>query len=296
MRKIICLFVLLCQVLIVSAQELNCVLTINAEQTGKQNLQLFKTLENALTEFINTKRWTANVVSPEERINCSMMLTISGMDGNAFVASLQVQSSRTIFNSTYSSPLLNFNDKHANFEYTEFESLRLNPNQFGSNLVSVISFYAYVILGLDADTFSEKGGSKYYNQAKNITNVAQSSGYKGWNFTDGNQTRYNLIDQLQSPSYVLYRNILYSYHRNALDEMSASPKKAKSRVVLAINQFKKLNTLKPNSLIQRLFFDAKADEILSVFSGGPTVKITELVDVLNKVSPNNASKWGKIKY
>ena len=159
-----------------------------------------------------------------------------------------------------------------------------------------MSYYAYLILGMDADTFAKKGGTEYYSQAKNILSVAQSSGYKGWAPVDGDQTRYQLIDQLLSPSYVEYRNVLYAYHRTALDEMNANQKKAKERIILALNQFKKMHARRANSFLQRTFFDAKSDEIEQIFSGGQSVKISDLVDLLNRVSPNNSSKWSNIKF
>ena len=281
MRKLIFVFSLLLSSYYVNAQELNCTLVINAEQTGKQNQQIFKTLERSLNDFINKTTWTNKIISPQERINCGMVITVTDFSVDTFKASLQVQSSRPVYDSTYSSPIFNFNDKDFNFSYIEFQNLALNPNQFNSNLVSVVSYYAYLILGMDADTF---------------LNVAQSSGYKGWAPVDGNQTRYQLMDQLLSPSYVEYRKVLYAYHRTALDEMSANQKKAKERIILALNQFKKMNARRANSFIQRTFFDAKADEIEQIFSGGQSVKITDLVDLLNRVSPNNSSKWSNIKF
>lgn len=296
MHKLIFVFCLLLSSYLVNAQELNCTLVINAEQTGRQNQQIFKTLERSLNDFINKTTWTNKIISPQERINCGMVITVTEFSVDAFKASLQVQSSRPVYNSTYSTPIFNFNDKDFNFNYVEFQNLTLNPNQFNSNLVSVISYYAYIILGMDADTFAKKGGTEYYSKAKNILSVAQSSGYKGWAPVDGNQTRYQLMDQLLSPSYVEYRNVLYAYHRTALDEMNANQKKAKERIILALNQFKKMNARRANSFIQRTFFDAKADEIEQIFSGGQSVKITDLVDLLNRVSPNNSSKWSNIKF
>ncbi len=296
MRKLIFVFCLLLSSSFVNSQELNCTLVINAEQTGRQNQQIFKTLERSLNDFINKTAWTNKIISPQERINCGMVITVTEFSVDAFKASIQVQSSRPVYNSTYSTPIFNFNDKDFNFNYVEFQNLTLNPNQFNSNLVSVISYYAYVILGMDADTFSKKGGTEYYAKAKNILSVAQSSGYKGWAPVDGDQTRYQLMDQLLSPSYVEYRNVLYAYHRTALDEMNANQKKAKERIILALNQFKKMNARRANSFLQRTFFDAKADEIEQIFSGGQSVKITDLVDLLNRVSPNNSSKWSNIKF
>jgi hypothetical protein len=268
MRKILfvcCLFFSFCYV---NAQELNCTLVINAEQTGRQNQQIFKTLERSLNDFINKTTWTNKIIAPQERLDCGMVITVTEFDVDNFKANIQVQSSRPVYNSTYSTPVFNFNDKDFDFNYVEFQNLNFNPNQFQSNLTSVISFYAYLILGMDADTFSKNGGTEYYSQAKNILDVAQSSGYKGWAPIDGNQTRYILLDQLLSPSYVEYRNVLYAYHRSALDLMNTNQKKGKERVILALSQFKRMHARRANSFLQRTFFDAKADEIEQIFSGG----------------------------
>jgi|TARA_B110000014_G_scaffold255074_1_gene236450 hypothetical protein len=296
MNKLLFVFCLCLSLCHLSAQELNCTLVINAEQTGQQNQQIFKTLERSLNDFVNKTTWTNKIISSQERIDCGMIITVTEFNVDRFKASIQVQSSRPVYNSTYSTPIFNFNDTDFNFDYIEFQNLTLNPNQFQSNLTSVISFYTYMILGMDADTFSKKGGTEYYTQAKNILNVAQSSGYKGWAPVDGNQTRYVLLDQLLSPSYVEYRDVLYAYHRTAMDVMSENQKKGKQRIILALNQFKRMNARRANSFLQRTFFDAKSDEIEQIFSGGQSVKITDLVDLLNRVSPNNSSKWKNIKF
>jgi len=295
MRKILVSLSILFMVQLATAQELNCTIVVNAEQTGKQNEQIFKTLQRALNDFVNKTTWTNKVYAPQERINCSMMITISEYNVSTFNATIQVQSSRPVFNSTYSSPVFNFNDKDFQFEYIEFQNLTLNRNQFDNNLVSVLSYYAYMILGMDADTFKFNGGDEYYDIAQNIVNVAQTSGYKGWNTTD-RKSRYELINQIQSPALKEFRSILYRYHRYALDQMAENQKTAKERLTVVIKQFLKLHNRRPNSFLQRTFFDAKSDEIADIFSDGPSVKITDVVDILNKVSSNNSSKWSKIKY
>ena len=185
-------------------QQLNCTVTINADQVASTNQQVYKTLQTSLTEFINKTDWTGKTVKQNERINCSMFINISSNNSDQFIATLQVQSSRPIFNSSYSSPVLNYNDKDFSFKYTEFERLIFNPNGYESNLVSVISFYAYVILGLDADTFVLKSGEENLVIAQNIVSNAQQGGYKGWSQTDGNQNRYFLINDLLSPTF--FRN------------------------------------------------------------------------------------------
>ena len=279
------------------SQELNSTVIVNAEQTGQTQLTIFKTLEKSLEEFINKTTWTNKIYAPHERIDCSMMITVTEYDSDRFKASLQIQSSRPVYDSSYISPVLNFNDKDFNFKYLEFENLTYNPSSpLDSNLIAVISYYVYVILGADADTFARNGGTEYYEQARQIVNQSQGSDYKGWKSSDGLQNRFHLMDQMLSPTYKEYRNVMYAYHRNGLDQMTKNTKLAKQRLGNIIKQFNLLQNRRPNSFLQRTFFDAKSDEIVDIFSSGPTISIVDLIDVLKRVSPSNSSKWNKIKY
>lgn len=279
----------------VHSQELKCTVTINTQKLGNANQQVFKTLETALTEFVNQTNWSGQTVKQNEKIDCSMYITLASNSSDQFTGTIQVQSSRPIYNSTYASPVLNFNDKDFNFTYTEFESLIFNPAEFESNLVSVISFYSYIILGMDADSFAPMSGDSYFSTAQNIANVAQQSGYKGWNQSDGNQSRFYLINDLMSPTFSEIRQSSSMYH-SGLDMMTDDLKAAKEKVKLALLNVGKLNSVKPNAFLTRVFFDAKSDEIASVFSGGPSISVSDLTDVLNKISPLNSSKWALIKY
>lgn len=277
------------------SQELNCVVTVNSEKLPNANQQIFKTLQTSLSEFVNQTNWTGQTVKQNEKINCSMYITLSSNSSDQFTGTIQIQSSRLIYNSTYASPIFNFNDKDFNFRYTEFESLIFNPAEFESNLVSVVSFYAYVILGMDADSFVPMSGDSYFETAQNIANVAQQSGNKGWSQSDGNQSRYYLINSLESPSYADLRQASSMYH-SGLDLMSSDLKTAKEKIKQSLLNVGKFNAVKPNTFLTRVFFDAKSDEIASIFSGGPNISITDLVEVLNRTSPLNASKWAMIKY
>lgn len=278
------------------AQELNCQVVVNAEKTGQANATVFKTLQNSLTEFVNQTRWTNKEFLPHERINCSMFINITSYDGNNFSGTIQVQSSRPVYGSTMVSPVFNFNDEQLAFTYTEYQPFIYSPNQFDSNLVSVVSFYVYTILGLDADTFSEQGGTSYFQTANQITGTAQQSTHPGWKATDGNRSRYQLNADLLSNTYSEYRNALYNYHRNGLDVMHMSPAEGKKAISTAIVNLNSMNSRRPNSLLLRIFFDAKADEVAQIFSGGPSVDIKEVVDALTNMAPNHSEKWGNIRY
>jgi Domain of unknown function (DUF4835) len=277
------------------AQELNCTVKVNFQELGNTNLTVFKTLEKSLTEFINKTNWSDKVYKPRERIDCSMFINISAYAGDQFSATIQVQSSRPVYNSIYSSPVFNYNDKDFNFSYTEFQLLNYNQNVYDSNLISVISFYANMIIGIDGDTFSEFGGSQAYQNAQEIATIAQSSNAKGWSQNDGRQNRFFLVNDMLSPTFNPIREALYNYHFNGLDKMSEDLKGGKEKIKEAIMSIKKVNDVRPNAFLTRIFFDAKLDEIQSVFSGGPKINITDLLDSLNRFSPTNSALWANIK-
>ncbi len=278
------------------SQELNCTVTVNADKISGTNTQVFKTLEKSLTDFINKKNWTNQPFKNNERINCSMFISVSEYNNSQFSATIQVQSSRPGYNSTYSSPVFNYNDKNFDFDYVEFQNLSYNPTSFDSNLLSVVAFYSYMIIAMDADTFSPKGGDPYYALAQEVVNVAQAGGYKGWSQNDSNQNRYFLVSDLFSETYGDYREAMYMYHFQGIDNMSKDLKTAKLKIKDAINKLAELHKIRPNAFVTRVFFDAKSDEIVSIFSGGPQVPIADLVDTLGKISPLNLTKWAQIKF
>ena len=281
---------------IAQAQQLNCTVNVNADKVTITNKQIFNTLEKSLSDFINKTDWTGQPFKQEEKINCSMFISVTAYDSNQFTATIQVQSSRPIFGSTYSSPILNFNDKDFSFKYNEFENLNFNPTNFESNLVSVVAFYCFVIIGMDADTFSKQGGSKYLETAQEVANLAITGGYKGWGQADGTQNRFFLINDMLSNTFISFRDALYEYHFEGLDLMHNDLKSAKLKINQAISTLGKINETRPNAFITRVFFDAKSDEIVSIFSAGPSLDSKELIGKLNTISPINSSKWSEIKY
>lgn len=293
-------FILLLLVLIFSlnavAQELNAVVIINAEQTNRADLQVFKTLERSLTEFVNNTKWTERRFKQQERIDCSFNIIITQQDGNNFRATVQVGASRPVYGSNYDTPTFNFNDQQFDFEYTEFQPLIFNPNTFDSNLVSVMAFYVYTIIGMDANTFKLNDGDKYFQEANQIVTTAQPNGQIGWNPQDGNQTRYRLNEDLLSPNFREFAGIMYSYHRTGLDFMIDDKKRSKQTIATSLVQFQSMYKKRPNNFLTRVFFDTKGEEIASIFSSGPSVNITSLVEVLNLVSPTKSNFWREIKF
>jgi hypothetical protein len=291
--KFLILFVL--SAFFASSQELKAVVSINSDQVTNVNTQIFKNLEKQVFDFLNNTKFSDKIVKQNEKVNCSFFFIINKFENNNFEVTLQVNSTRPVFNSTFTTPILNINDKDISFKYIEFENLIYDQNSFTSNLVSVLSFYANIVLASDADSFSDKGGSDYLESALNITNVAQSSGFSGWVQTGKKTTRYNLISDLISNTFDTYRETLYQYHINGLDKMADDLKSGKLEIMNAIETLLKLHKVRPNSLLARTFFDAKTDEIVAIFSGGPSVDIAKLKDNLATISPLNSSKWNKIR-
>ena len=295
MRKFIYLLIVTFSIQSFS-QELNCEVVVNAQLTGNENVQVFKTLERQLKEFINNTAWTNKTYKSQERITCSMVINITDYNSDNFEGSIQVQSARPVYGSSYSTPVYNYNDKDFHFRYLEFQNMVYNETQYESNLISVLAFHVYMILGMDADTFSLKGGGEYYAQAQVISNYSQQGSYKGWKLEDGQQSRFILIDNVLSDTYKEFREVLYGYHRDGLDEMNNDTKVGKLAIAKSIGSLKDMNNRRPNSYLMRVFFDAKSEEIQDVFSGGPTVNISDLVSTLTRIAPMHASKWRNISF
>ncbi len=278
------------------AQELQATVSINYQQVSNGNPQLFTNLEKQVKEFLNTTKWTDKQIVDIEKIECNFFINITSYNSNNFEATLQVQSSRPIFNSTFSAPIVNINDKNFSFRFIEFEAMVYDQNSFNSNLVSVLAYYANLIIGMDMDSYALKGGAKYLGIASNIVNVAETSGYKGWSQTEGtNNNRNFLISDLMSATFLPYRTAMYQYHRLGLDTMADDLLKSKEAIATSIATLAEIQKVRPNSLLARTFFDAKADEIVAIFSEGPRMDTAKLLETLQRISPLNSQKWNKIR-
>ncbi|WP_124979944.1 type IX secretion system protein PorD [Nonlabens xiamenensis] len=281
---------------LLQAQELNMTVQVNAQNVAQPDQSIFKTLETSMQEFLNNTKWTDQKFKEEERINASLVFVVTSYDNDRFQGNFQVSVSRPVYNATYTTPIFNYKDNDIAFEYIEYAPLFYNANQYENNLISLITFYAYTILGLDGDTFSYQGGQEYHLEARNIVNLAQSNqGAKGWKPNDGLISRYRLNDDMLSDTYKEYRQVMYDYHLKGLDTFAKDPKAGKILLQKHIAKLEELNNRRPNSLLQRIFFDAKADEIVRVYSSGPTVDIRTLKNLLQKLAPNQSSKWRNIK-
>lgn len=277
------------------AQELNCLVTVNSDQVSQTNQQIFKTLERSLNDFVNKTKWTNRVYKENERVNAQMFITITSYESNRFEGNIQIQSSRPVFNTSYETPVFNYKDSQFNFEYIEFQPLIYNENVFDSNLVGVVSYYVYVILGLDADTFSLEGGTELFRKAQQITTQAQGTSYSGWDQST-DRSRFELVDNLLSNAYREYRIAMYNYHRKGLDILADNNSTGKQVIAGTMRLFETMIKRRPNAFLIQTFFDAKSDEIQNIFSDGPKVDVVKLKETLNRIAPLYSSTWNDIKY
>ncbi len=297
MRNYIILSFTLLFSFVLSAQELSCVVTVNSDQVNQTNQQIFRTLERSLNDMVNKTKWTNRVYNENERLNCRMFITVTSFESNRFEATIQLQSSRPVFNTSYESPVFNFKDDRFNFEYIEFQPLVFNETVFTSNLIGVISYYVYVMLGLDADTFALEGGTELYKKAQQIVTQAQGTNFEGWSQTaTDNRTRFELIDNLLSNTFREYRIAMYNYHRKGLDILGDNNSTGKQVIAGTMRLFETLVKRRPNGFLIQTFFDAKSEEIQNIFSDGPKVDIVKLKETLNRVAPFYSSTWNDIQY
>ncbi|UOY06928.1 DUF4835 family protein [Muricauda sp. SCSIO 64092] len=296
MHKFFIIAILFMGPMVVQGQELDCEVTVNSDQVNQTNQQIFKTLERSLNDFVNKNKWTNRVYGENERVSARMFITVTEYESDRFEASIQIQSSRPVYNTSYETSVFNYKDNALNFIYQEFEPLVYNPNSFDSNLIGVISYYVYIILGLDADTYSLQGGDEYYRLAQNIVTQAQGTNFGGWAQQTGERTRFELVDNLLSNTFKEYRIAMYNYHRKGMDVLADNNSTGKQVIAGSLRLFETLIKRRPNAFLIQTFFDAKAEEISNIFSDGPKVDIVKLKESLNKVAPFYSTTWNEISY
>ncbi len=276
-----------------SAQDLNAQVKVISGKIQTSNRHIFLSLETAMKDFLNGRKWCADQILPAERFDCSFVLNLTNWDGNSnFSGELQVISSRPVYNSTYTSPLLNVNDKDFDFTYSEGQTIDYSDQTFTSNLASVMAFYAYVIIGMDYDSFSRLGGSQYFQLAQAVVTNAQSIGaYKGWKAFDGNINRYWLSENLNNKVYVPLRNFMYDYHRSGLDEMADNAAKGRKAIATVLPVLSQIDRTRLGAMLPLIFFTAKRDELVSVFSKGDSREKTDAVNILSQADPSNGNKY-----
>jgi hypothetical protein len=304
MKKIIVLTLLFFLIsLPVISQELNCNFSINSSRIQGTNKQIFTTLETAVRDFLNNTVWTNNVYEANERIECNILLDITDWpSANEFKAKLQIQSRRPVFNSSYNTVLLNYIDDDVDFHYAEFDPLEFSENTFISNLSSILSYYVYIIIGLDYDSFAPKGGTPFFQKAEKIMTVAQTSNNSGWRPGDGDKAqrhknRYWLIDNLLDSDYQPIRDFYYKYHRLGLDVLESSKDLGRVAIYESLETLKDFNDNKPDPFIALLqvVTDGKSEEIVSIFEQSPIDVKQKVVAIMTSIDPAGGNKYNKLK-
>ncbi|MCQ2204685.1 MAG: DUF4835 family protein [Bacteroidales bacterium] len=280
------------------AQELQCSISVQSASVQGTNKQVYDNMRNALQDFMKAQIWTSDKFDTKERIECSLNFNITEqISSNEFKGTLTVQLRRPVYNSAYTTTTFNMQDNDIQFRYNEGQPLTFNPSSYDSdNLVPLIAFYVYFMLGIDYDTFSLNGGSPYFKQAEAIVNQAQSSSFAGWKSFDGTKNRYWLINNALDDNHKIFHRELYNYHRRGLDQMAESVDRGRQAIYNSIDQLKKVkqNSTR-NAYLLTLFFTAKSDEIVNIFSGAPQMERDKALEALQVADPANISKYNKIK-
>ena len=282
------------------AQELDANITVLARQVSSTvDHKIFQTLQNSIHDFLNNRRWSNETFQTNEKILCNFLINVTGAgDNNTFTATLTVQAGRPIFNATYQSPLINFNDESFSFRYVEYQPLDFNENRvqgsepFAANLTAQLAYYVYIILGLDFDSFSLRGGDPYYQKALNIVNNApDNSQISGWKAFDGTRNRYWLIENLTNSKYTLIHDAFYNYYRQGLDQMYDKDADGRAAILNALNMLNSINTETPNTMILQFFFQGKANELSKIFQKSPPDEKGRALDLLTRLDISNINKY-----
>lgn len=281
------------------AQELQARITLNSSRVSSQvDKKVFQTLQAALNNFLNSRKWTKETFQPNEKISCNFLLNIILAENNMFQASLTVQAARPVYSSAYETPLINFIDENVSFRYVEYQPLEFNENRVSgtdpaaSNLTAVLAFYVNIILGLDFDSFSLRGGDLYFQKAQNIVNNAPDGReIIGWRAFDGQRNRYWLMENLTNSRYALVHDALYSYYRLGLDNMYSNETDARTAIVNTLNLLNNVNAEAPNLMIIQFFFLGKSNELIKIFRKAPPDERSRVMDILSRLDVSNANSY-----
>ena len=296
MKKIFFYIILTLAGFRVAAQDLNARVQVLSPKIQGSNKRIFQTLETAMKDFLNGRKWSADAIQPQERIDCNFVLNITAWDGSSnFSGELQVQSSRPVFNATYNTTLVNINDKDFDFTYTEGQTIDYSDQNFQSNLSSVMAFYAYIIVGMDYDSFSKYGGTQYFLNAQTISINAQTTSFKGWKAFDNNLNRYWLVENLNNKIYNNLREFIYNYHRNGLDIMADNPAKGRKYISSILPVLNQVDRKRLGSYFPLAFFTAKNNELVSIFSNASPQDKMAAMNILSLADPANGNKYQALK-
>lgn len=279
------------------SQEINGNIIINSESVNQTNNSVFINLENSISNFINNSVWSNKNYSELEKINLNILFSIISYSNNNYVVNIEFQASRPVLNSSYSTPVFTFLEKNFQFEHIEFEPIIYKDNQFESNLSSLLAFYTNIIIGLDHNSYILNSGNNFYNVSKNILNYTNQNNIPGWNssYNGGKLNKFWLIESLTSKDSTEFSDFVYNYHVNGLDLMYEDILSAKKNIASSISTLKPLKRRNPNSILVKIIFDSKSDEINDIFSGGSFFDVSSVVSDLNYLSPFFSNKWNSIR-
>jgi len=294
-KKIFVLLLVTLLPFISNAQELLCNIRVNASQIQTSDRKVFQTMQTEIYEFINNKIWTSTKIDTEEKIECTIMINISKQISNdEYEGSIQIQSTRPVFGTSYKSTLFNYIDNNFRFKYLEYQSLEFSDATHISNLTSVLAFYVNIILGLDFATFSEEGGNEYFSVAQRIVTNAQNAPEPGWKAFESDKNRYWLAYDLLDSRYADLHTVLYRYHRQGLDKLGEEPEDARFEITEALEDLKSIYRENPSAFVLKLFFDAKTDEIINIYSGAFPNEQARIIKTLIEIDPSNSTKYQSI--
>lgn len=303
MKRFILIICLICVSLPhIHAQELRCNVTVNSDQIEGSSKEVFTTLQQAITDYVNQQTWTNLTFAESERIECNMMLIVKQVtDDGKFTCEFQVQSRRPVYGTTYTTPLINFKDNLFCFSYQAFDRLEYQQNQFSTNLTAMLAYYCYLIIGYDCDSYQRLGGTPYFQQCEDIVRTAMTASLEtnemdGWKASrgGGNRDRYTLINNLMDEAFRPYREFFYTYHRLGLDEMQGNVANSRARIAEALPVLKETYRARPATFIVATFLDAKADELASLFEKGTADEKKKIYDLLMDIDPTRQNTYEKI--
>ena len=280
----------------ISAQELNCQVSIVSQQVqGTVEKQVFEQMQKIVFELKNNTKWTKDLYTQQERIDCSILINVTQKLGtDEYLGTIQIQSRRPVYKSSYYAPLFNYIDENFQFKFQQFTQLEFNLNTFQNNLTSVLAFYAYVVIAMDYDSYSPLGGTQYWQMAQTIVNNAQTTSEKGWKSSEGTKNRYWLIENQLQPVFQGIRDCNYKYHREGLDIMSEKVDQGRANILSSLDLLVPVYNNRPASFNMQLFFNAKGDELVNVFSKGLPDEKSKAVEKLMLIDPANTTKYLKI--
>jgi hypothetical protein len=293
MKKLGIVLLLVCSTIISNAQELYCTVSVNSSQISGSDKTIYEDLQTAIREFLNNRKWTNFTYKQEEKIECNFFINVTERVSDVeFKGTLQIQSRRPVFNTSYNSPMINLIDKDFAFKYIQKQSLEYDDNNFYSNLTAVLAYYAYMIIGVDFDSFSQNGGGEYYNKAQNLVTLAQNTADKGWKSFESKKNRYWLVENLLNSSYGGgFRDCLYYYHLKGLDVMKDDIANGRNAITTGLEKMQTVVKATPGLYFTTIFMDSKRDEIINIYSKAPTSDKTRIVTILKDIEPSHSNDF-----